>query len=229
MADPTISEVNTLVAQLLGDPLVEVFDAATQQPFIGMAYRELWDLMLRWDLQKTNREAYVTIPANTASMTPAAMGLSDFGEPDELWERGSTSESWRPMQSADFIVDQTPKPTIGIWAWENDTFLFVPATGQRLLRIAYSASGNCPTSGAVGIDNSLSFLAVRAASFLAARNGNATEAERLKGEALGSRMEADGSGGILRSLVLPMLREKQNRPKRPGPFRRRRLMERMIY
>ena len=105
----------------------------------------------------------------------------------------------------------------------------VPATGQRFLRIAYSASGNCPTSGAVGIDNSLSFLATRAASFLPARNGNPAEGERLKGEALGPKMEADGSGGILRSLVLPMLREKQNRPKRPGPFRRRRLMERMIY
>ncbi len=229
MADPTISEVNTLVAQLLGDPLVEVFDAATQQPFIGIAYRELWDLMMNWDLQKTNRQAYVTIPANTSSMTPTAMGISDFGEPDELWERGSAAEGWRPMQSTDFIIDTTPKPTIAMWAWENDTFYFVPATGVRYLRIAYSTSGTCPTSGSVGIDNSLNFLAVRAASFLASRNGNPAEGERLKREALGPTGEADGSGGILRSLVLPMLREKQNRPKRPGPFRRRRLMERMIY
>jgi len=229
MADPTIAEVNTLVCQLLGDPLAEVFDAATQQPFIGMAYREFWDLMMQWDLQKVNRTAYYTLPAGTASVTPATMGISDWGEPEDIWERGGSNEPWSHMMSVDFISDLTPRQVLGQWAYENDTLSFTPSTSARQLKIAYIASGACPTSGPIGIDNSLSFLATRAASHLAARNGNAAEGSRLKGEALGPNMEADGSGGLLRSLVLPMLKEKQNRPKRPGRFRPRRLIERMIY
>jgi len=229
MADTTISEINGLVAQLLGDPDMEVFTAPVQLPFIGMAYREFWDLMMQWDLQKVNRTATYTLPANTTSITPATMGITDWGEPEDLWERGSSAEPWAHMRSVDYLPDPTPRSVLGVWAYEGDTLLFVPSTSIRYLKINYIASGACPTSGPVGIDNSLSFLAVRTASYLAGRNMQPGEADRLKREALGPAMEADGSGGLLRSLIYPMLREKQNRPKRPGRFRPRRLMERMIY
>jgi hypothetical protein len=229
MADTTIAEINDLVGQLLGDPLLEVFDAATQRPFIGLAYREFWDLMMQWDLQKVNRTVYYTLPANTSSLTPATMGVSDWGEPENLWERGSSAEPWAHMRPVDFLPDPTPRSVLGLWAYEGDTLLFVPSTSIRYLKVDYIASGSCPTSGPVGIDNSLSFLATRTASWLAGRNMGPGEADRLKREALGPNMEADGSGGLLRGLIHPMLLEKQKRPKRPGRFRSRRLMERMIY
>lgn len=294
MADPLVSEVFADVQAYLADPEGEVYHSAMLAPFFGTAYRELCNLMLKWSLPFLDKTGYAVVAAYTGQISPSQMGISDFGEPQKLWERGSvatieisaiantspvqvtttsphglgsnvevnlfgtglppvdgrwfitstgantmtlngsvaagtassgsishSSEQWVPMFERDPLPQSPMTPTLIWWKWEGDILRFVGASSAREIKIEYSASGAAPVSARVGIDNSQDFLAYRTAS-LAAMSRDEDRAERLAFTALGKSMEADGSGGLLRDLVVPMLRQKQRMPHRRQPFRQRR-------
>ena len=223
MADPTVAQVLLDAAKLLGDPLQETYTDAELQPWYEFAYRELWDLCMRWRLPVAYREVLYTLPANTTSLTPATANITNMGDPQKLWERrAGSSENYIVMTAVDELPQITSESALRWWKWEGDTFYFISATSSRQLKIEYILSGAAPTSGQIGFDNSRNFLATRAASLMAGIRGMPQEADRLTVLALGPNRTADGSGGQLRTLVIPMLQEKQNRPKRPGTFRPRR-------
>ena len=224
MALPTVAEVVSDVQSLCGDPgSADVYTDAVVQPFFGIAYREMWDLFMRWNLQTAEAEAAYTLPASTTLLTPATAGITNMGEPVRLWERGSASEDWELMDPIDELPQATPDALLHWWAWEGNAFRFVGALGDRLLKIEYAASGSAPASGSIPVDNSRSFLAVRTASLVAGPIGGQYKlAEKYEKDALGPKRVADGSGGFLRDLVAPMLKEKQKRPVRPQRFRPRR-------
>ncbi len=226
MALPTVAEVFSDVQSLCGDPgSTDVYTSAILMPFFGIAYREMWDLFVKWKLQIAEQTATYTLPANTTSLTPATAGISNMASPIRLWERGSASDEWELMDSIDELPQADRDAFLHWWAWEGETFYFVGATGQRLLKIEYTASGSAPTSGAIPVDNSRNFLAARTASLVLGPIGGQYElAGHWEIKALGPEREANGKGGFLRDLVGPKLKEKQNRPVRPLRFRPRRTM-----
>lgn len=132
----------------------------------------------------------------------------------------SGADSFIPMQAVDSITN-TPVPPLylNIYQWQNQRLYFCGATQAIEIKVEYSASGNAPVTGTVGIDNSRSYLALRTAAFVAPQYNMVESGKQWLGEALGPSMTPDGTGGALRNLVGPMLLEKQNTMKRPGPFR----------
>lgn len=296
MADPLITDCLTDAARLLGDPSQEQYTTAALTPFFGMAYREMYDLAMNWGLQLSDRETYYNLPAHTRILKPSTAGISDMGEPKEVWERGGVAaatitgitnatpmvvtavghgfatndeitvsgvagpagvnDKWfitvltpdtfslngsvaggayssggvASKSSEDFAqmapVDTLPQSDIDeqlrYWKWMNDTLYFTGATEIRQLWVIHSVSGAPPSSGSVGIDNSRNFLGARTASLAAGPYNMPRRAEELKFDALGPSGKPDGTGGYLRSLMMPMLKEQQKRPKRPQPFRARR-------
>ncbi len=300
MPKPTVAEIMTDSASLLGDPAKERFTDAVQAPFYGMAYREMFDIMIRWRLLMAETERYALLPAYTNTLIPSSnnAAIFDLGEPSRVWERGGlssygitghypgglspliqptalvtndevtasgfiyppeangkwlitvsgasptqvislngapafgasafsgpvakltkSSEKFQEMIPVGDIPQIATADTLRWWKWENDTFYFNPCTAIRELRIEYTASGTPPASGTILVDNSRNFLAARTASLAALMNDMPTRGEQLVRLALGSSGEADGTGGYLRDLVIPMLKEKQKRPMSPQPFR----------
>jgi hypothetical protein len=130
-----------------------------------------------------------------------------------------SDEDFLLMESRDVLPQVDRDERLRYWQWRGDTLYFVGATGIRQLLIRHSVSGVAPQAGAVGIDNSQNFLAARTASLIAPSYNMPQRAAELTLLALGPSGQPDGTGGYLRSLVNPMLKEKAKRPKRPMPFR----------
>jgi hypothetical protein len=87
----------------------------------------------------------------------------------------------------------------------------------REVRIRYYDSGVPPTSGSVGIDGSLDFLAhFGAAAIGPSRGYDSAEILRLRTLAMGERL--DGSGGMLYDLIQPMVRSLQRVQRQPRPY-----------
>lgn len=225
MAFPTVANVESDVGALLGDPSLEKYTSSVQQPFFGMAYRELWDLMALRGLQAVQAETLYTLSASTTSLTPATAGISNMGEPQRLWERLSgSSDEYEPMESVDDLPQYEPGAELGYWKWEGDTFYFIGATTARQLKIEHSTSAVAPTSGTVSIDNSRSFLALATAAHLAASPicGQDSLAASLRIRAYGQSQLPDATGGAMYLFIQAMQKEQHKRSVRPGRFRPRR-------
>lgn len=133
------------------------------------------------------------------------------------------TDLFTPMVAVDELPDYKTLPnTLRIYEWENQRLYFVGATTPIELQVDYTASGNAPQTGTVGIDDSRNFLAQRTCSLIAPQYDMQPTADRALFEAFGPSKTADGSGGALRNVVGPMLLAKQNTTKRPQSFRPRR-------
>jgi hypothetical protein len=225
MALATVANVNSDVGSLLGDPALEKYTAAIQLPFFGMAFRTVWDLAMNWDLPMVNLEREYTLPGGTTSLTPATAGIADMGEPQRLWERADgSSDDYILMEPKGDITNIGESDSLGFWKWEGDTFYFPSATSNRQIKIEYSSSGAAPTSGNIPIDNARTVLGFLTAAYLAESPicGQPSLAATLRRNAYGPTMEPDGTGGALRLLLNPMVKEKQKRGVVPPRFRPRR-------
>lgn len=224
MALPTVANINSDVGALLGDSSLEKYTAAEQLPFFGMAYRTVWDAAMNLGTQMVKREVTYTLPADTLVLTPATAGITDMGEPERLWERASTSDDWSLMTPVDTLSQFDSSDSLVEWKWEGDTFYFIGATGARLLKIEYTMSGVAPTTGTIAIDNSRTILGYITAALIAQSplGGQPQMAALLFRQAYGPSMEPDGTGGVLRHFLNPMVKEQQKRPIVFPPFRRRR-------
>jgi hypothetical protein len=232
VADPTVAEVLSDAAGHLGDTAAEQFTPTVLAPFFGQAYREAFGVMIALKLPMGKRTVSpVVLTANTTSLDPSTSSpsLADLDEPNTLWERTAGTTQWYEMTPVGELPQYSTTELNRYWKWENSTFYFIGATGDTELKVQYSANGTAPTSGAVGIQNSRSFLALRTASIAAFTYDMPTRGGELKLEALGPTGQPDASGGALRALFNPMLLEKQKRRCVPGPFRPRRNVMRNFW
>lgn len=101
MADCTVSDVLTDAMSLLGDADGEITQELVSD--FNTAYSELNGCLLKINAQEIQRELYFTLPANTNVVFASQLGVSDFGEPQQIWERGSVSTA-----NITSIVDGTP-------------------------------------------------------------------------------------------------------------------------
>lgn len=142
----------------------------------------------------------------------------------------TSNEKWIPVVPVEDLPQVDPGDALRMWSYEDDTIEFPGATTARQIRLKYESSGVAPASGTIGFTKARDFLSVRTASLMAPTRQAVTDGANLKEQALGPSGEADGTGGLIRQVVLPMLLEQQKRPRRPQPFRPRRLMaDRLIY
>ena len=130
-----------------------------------------------------------------------------------------SDEKFDEMNSADTLPEGNEGSGIVYWKWRDDTFWFRPATAVRQLKIEYESSGAAPTSGSIGIDDALDFLGHQTAAHAAQSLGMKDRYVALLRKAVGPSGETDGSGGLLRDLLIPMSKEKHKRIYQPGRFR----------
>lgn len=111
-----------------------------------------------------------------------------------------------------------------IYVWQGGILKFIPSNQDRQLRIIYRSSGQFSSDFAstVPIEDSLDYLAVRAAGLAAKAKGAAETGAELTNEAIGPKGQPDGSGGLLWQLVANQVRAMQAIPYRMPPFRARR-------
>lgn len=202
---PSVEQVKTKSAGLLGDPLKRKFtDAKLQDPF-ELAFLELTGEMQRYHVGKQKAGITYALTASTTSLTPATAGISNFGEIILMEERPyGSSERYTEVTETDFLPSGVQAgPYLRQYVWYDDTWHFLGSNQAMELRIWYYSSGAAPETGTVGIDGSMNFLAYRTASIAAVPSGNYDLADRYDRQARGPRMDCDG--GFIHSLVQPMV------------------------
>lgn len=140
-----------------GDPVL--------MPFYSDAYRELYAAMQVYSIPQAERKVTLTLTAGDTEIDPAADGLADFSAPYLVEERrDGSNEEWTRVYEVAEIRGAEQRSSLGTYEFSEGKLKFEGATTDRSLRVAYIASGSPPTSGSVGIDDALSFLASRTAA-----------------------------------------------------------------
>lgn len=297
MPQCTVADVLTKAMSVLGDPQGEV----TQEIFddFGTSYLDLLQLLMKISSPEVTREVYFTVKANTGIIDPRSLGVPDFAEPVQLWERspvasigvvsltdgtpisvtfaspppssqvelqgvvgvpGWVNRDWwltptggntatlngsvtcgsdgtggvamysqspfRPMVLSDtspFAGSQVLGSALGSYVWENG-FIYVPAANVDIqVWIEYLINAAPPTSGEIGLveGRELNFLAYATAAYFAPKRA-IPQGPDITMRAFGESGLPDGTGGMLRALIVPILHQQQNLPRRSGKFRPRR-------
>lgn len=91
---PLVSEVYTGVRSVLGDTKIaagETFTDAILQPHYQSAYSELFRSLQAASSPLIEQVAYYNVPINTGYLKPSTLGISNLGNIESIWERGSVS------------------------------------------------------------------------------------------------------------------------------------------
>jgi hypothetical protein len=115
MADCTVADVLNDAMSLLGDPDGEITQEIAND--FATSYTELMDAALLIAAPEIQREVYYTLPANTGVLFPVQLGVTDFAEPSQIYERGSV-QSVNIVSITDgtpltVVASGTPAPTDG--------------------------------------------------------------------------------------------------------------------
>lgn len=95
MAKHTLSQVYDAARAKLGDDSVaggQVFTNTVLAPHFAQAYRALYRTMGTLGNPYVEQDVYFVLPANTSYLAPATAGVTDFGEPRFVEERGGLTQ-----------------------------------------------------------------------------------------------------------------------------------------
>ncbi len=89
MSTCQVSDVEILAVNLLGDVSNQITsDIGT---YFKVAYGDLINLLNKTAQPTITREVYYTLPANTTVVDPAFFGVTDFAQPQQIWQRQNVS------------------------------------------------------------------------------------------------------------------------------------------
>lgn len=115
MSNCSVSDVVTLAKSLLGDSLGQL-TADILQDF-GAAYGDLINISNTLGLPAIVREVYKTVDPLTTIIDPASLGVTDFAQPQQLWQRQNVSTlaitSLNGMVTPMVVTFAGPVPTTG--------------------------------------------------------------------------------------------------------------------
>ncbi len=87
---PNLQQVFDRARSLIGDTEVPgggVWTNGALQEHFAVAYEALFDRMAQNDVRRVRRQSYYVLPAHTSYLSPATMGITNMGEPKQLFER----------------------------------------------------------------------------------------------------------------------------------------------
>jgi hypothetical protein len=225
---PTRAQVRAQFQAILDDPLGLVFDDSVFTPAFNEAFSALQNAFLQYQVPAIEVTAAYTLPANTTSLTPAQMGVTDLGDFIFLRERvNGTSDKFRELVPVDLLPQRDQGQHLLVYNWSGDTFYFVGATGATDLQLRYESNGGAAPSSdlaTIGVENSLTFLSNYAVGAAGPRKGYDEIAARARMAAVGPRYDQGGGiGGELFRLIQTRVRSRQKillQPKRFAAGRR---------
>lgn len=219
---PTVQYVLNQFLGILDDPLGIIFNptglpAGIPTPW-QVGYQEAYDVLYnQFLLQQVPRIVQVlegiVVPPQTTSMTPADMGITDFGSFEWLAERQyGSQEKFRDLGQLDRLDQREPVDQLRQFVWRNNTFYFIGATTTRELQIEYDSSGVAPLAldTTIGVDSCSNFLSNYAAGVAGLRKGKDEIAARAMMRAVGPKFDYGVAGGELYRLIAPLVRERQH-------------------
>jgi hypothetical protein len=210
---PTRGQIKTRWQNILDDPSGSVFNETVFAPAFGEAFDSLYAAMLTAQCPRIELVQPVTVTALTTQMTPAQMGITDFGDFIYLRERPlGSSDKYRYMGAVDVLPQRQPSDMLRWFNWRNNTFYFIGANQSIDLEVKYESSGTAPTddNAQIMIDSSLSFLSNYAVGVAGERKGYETTAQRCMLQAVGPKYLLGSMGGQLYMLIQPLVRSRQN-------------------
>ena len=218
---PSWSGIYQQAINRLDDPLGQVFTPAVFQPGLDEGYGVLYAEFLKAQAPRIEIVIYVTVPQGTTQMTPAQMGIADFGDFVYISERILGSQDrYRDLEPVDRLSQRPQNTLLGQFNYRDNTFFFIGATNAIDLQVKYDTSGVAPVSDGtsptkdalITVDSSQNFLANYAVSVIGARKGYDEIAQDCRALAVGRKFNDGVPGGQLYSLYSRRLvRSRQNR------------------
>lgn len=237
---PTRGQILSLWQTLLDDPNGRVFNdiqpsngnpSLFQQSF-QQAYNALYSACLNYEIPRiTDIISGIAVPPGTTQLTPAQMGIQDFGQYEYLTERLYGSQNkYLDLTALDRLPQRAQTDRLKEFVWRNDTFYFVGATSLIDLKIEYETTGEAPTSNTATllIDSCDNFLAWFAAGVAGPLKGRDELGVKYMLMAVGPKYDWGQIGGELYRLIQPKVRQRQKVQIAHKPYTaQRRLMVRM--
>ncbi len=220
----------------MDDPNGATFTDAILLPAIGEAVDALWGAFVFFEIPKSKVVTTYTLSVGVTSVTPATMGIADFGELIQLQERLSGSNDFYVnVVECDSLPQRPQVDILGVFEWRGDAFYFIGSTAPRQLQVSYFSTTGQPAaldSTSTGVDGALTFLTKYAAGIVGPRKGYDEMAAMYMKQAVGPRYDEGLIGGELFRLCQPMVRSRQRVQVAPKPYsaiRRRRMPNRQVY
>lgn len=212
----TLAQVKGRTLALLDDVNQGTMTDAVLLPAIGEAIDALQDALTLYQIPKSKAVATYTVPVNTASVTPDALGIANLGEVIEIRERRfGSSDRYITVEEVDDLPQRDAIGQLGQWEWRGDAFYFLGATEARQIQVWYFATTSQPSAldgSSTDVDGALTFLSKYAAGIAGPRKGYNELAALYMQQAVGSRYNEGVIGGSLFRLCQPMVRARQRVP-----------------
>lgn len=215
---PTWAQINSQYLALLDDPLAQVFKTPVFQAAFNEAYDVMYAAFLQFQCPRIELEKSIPVPPMTQSLTPAQMGISDFGDYVFLTERryGALGERWSDLLAVDRLRDvgqMQGSDRIREFDFRNNTFYFSPCSTMVELKIRYDTSGVAPTdpTTVILVDSCTTFLANYSVGASGSRKGRDQAAKECMAKAVGPNYVSGSTpGGALFRLISPLVRSRQH-------------------
>lgn len=187
---PTVEEVIELAQALLADQAGQEFDGDNLMPYFKSAYEDLAEALELLSAQESEKTAVLApaIPAGTATIDPSSYGVTDVGSIYFVEERpaGGSDGDWVKVDIVTELAPGDPTTNFGECEIEGGKIATRGATADIEVRIRYQSRGSIPTTGTVGVQGSLNFLAnMVAAKALLGREESLQVSTALRQEASG--------------------------------------------
>jgi len=214
MAIPTVEQAIEEAAFHLGDRQKRRFTMPDLQMAVGLAWREIIDEMHKCQDAAVELQTLYVVTPGTMKLTPLAAGITNFGSLLRLEERpaGQINTTFFPVHYTESLpLPWTPTDRIIYYTYRSGEFTFPPPTRDVELRITFLHSGENPTTGSLGIDNSLTCVGKLAAAIAGPTKGLERIPKTLRDEVyvFPNHMQA---------LIQPHLREQQERRVQPAAY-----------
>lgn len=214
---PLLSEVTTETQALLNDASGKIWTQAILLPYQNKAYRELQQEIANVGGSVVKEQtAALTIPLAavkiTFSSTPALPAALLY--PIQLLEKmaGQPDAEYTPMEERPWVPFATQGTRLLYWTWIDDEIRFLGATVAVPIIIRYMQgfANLIDGTSAVGILDSVTFLAARSAALASMLGGsNPTRAQVLQ-------QDADRALDVLLNKII---KNRQGMPIRRRKFR----------
>lgn len=234
MAFPTRLQVKQLFLQVCDDPAASVFtDVANPstgavsvfQAGFSQAYDILFNNALNQQIPLVEKVVQgIIIPPSPIpfGVTPAQIGLFDFGDVEWVSERAAGStDQFKDLIDTDRLPQQQPTDRLIYFVYQNGMLNFIGCTTPRELQLKYVfSSAGAPTDDtvAVAFDNCLNFLTNYAAGCVLRNKGYDEMGARALSFAVGPKFDLGQIGGELFRLMQPLVRSRQNVKVAPKPY-----------
>lgn len=219
MSFPTWQSIYGQAIGRLDDPLGAIFTPAVFQPALNEGYDVLYSAFLSAQAPRIEIIVYPTVPTGTTQMTPAQMGIANFGDFVYLSERAlGSSDRFADLVPVDRLTQRGQTDRLLEFNYRDGTFFFIGATGNIELQVKYDTSGSAPVSdgtapsnaAVITVDSCQNFLSNYAVSVMGPRKGADEIASDCRLLAVGRKFNDGVPGGQLLALISPLVRSRQN-------------------